>query len=186
MILRTSFDVAVLFASTFKITMEPMDIDRSCSSLLSSSSFEMKDFMSQGQLTTLNNNMTAASQMWQNSIVAAEGDNLQLRTLIQNVFTVLIGALARADIKNDVVVVPTIAMVESFDKDKLEQWKVVMQNCVEKNDWVDLIRTCVSDYRTVGLRSIVTTAALTIPTRPNAASTPLHLSRLLDREPHSK
>jgi hypothetical protein len=174
--------MAVLMILTFKITMEPMDIDGTSSSLPSSSSLEMKDFLSQGQLTTLNN-MTL---IWRNSIVAAEDDDLQLRTLIQFVFTHLIGILAGANIKENVVVVPTIAMVKSFDKDELEHWKVVMQNCVKKNDWVDLICTCVSDYRTVGLRSIVTTAALTIPTRPNAASTPLHLSRSLDREPHSK
>jgi hypothetical protein len=102
-----------LLILTFKITMEPMDIDGTSSSLPSSSSFEMKDFLSQGQLTRLNNNMTL---IWQNSIVAAE------------------------------VVVPTSAMVESFDKGELEHWKVVMQNCVKNYDWVDLICTCISDY----------------------------------------
>src|ERR1700683_3786777 len=123
-------------------------------------------------------NMTAASLIWQTSIVAAEGDDLQLRSLIQTVFTILIGALVKADVKDNVVTAQTAhAKVESFNKDELERWKAVVQNCVEKNDWVDLIRTCVSDYQTVGLRSIVTTAALIIPTRPNAAST---------RDAHSK
>jgi hypothetical protein len=132
-----------LLILTFKITMEPMDIDGTSSSLPSSSSFEMKDFLSQGQLTTLNDNMTL---IWQNSIVAAEDDDLQLRTLIHLVFTQLRGILAEANIKENVAVVPTSAMVKSFDKDELEHWKVVMQNCVKKNDWVDLICTCVSDY----------------------------------------
>ena len=131
-----------LLILTFKITMEPMDIDGTSSSLPSSSSFEMKDFLSQGQLTRLNNNMTL---IWQNSIVAAEDDDLQLRTLIDLVFTLLRGILADANIKENVVVVPTSAMVESFDKGELEHWKVVMQNCVKNYDWVDLICTCVSD-----------------------------------------
>jgi hypothetical protein len=131
-----------LLILTFKITMEPMDIDGTSSSLPFSSSFEMKDFLSQGQLTTLNNNMTL---IWQNSIVAAEDDDLQLRTLIDLVFTLLRGILADANIKENVVVVPTSAMVESFDKGELEHWKVVMQNCVKNYDWVDLICTCVSD-----------------------------------------
>ena len=89
-------------------------------------------------------------------------------------------ALAKANIKDNVFAVPIIAMMESFE---LEQWKVMMQNCVEKKDCADLIRTCVSDYQTVGLSSIVTTGALRIQKRPNPASTSLHS---LDREAQSK
>jgi hypothetical protein len=135
----------------------------------------------------LNDNMADISLMWQTSIVAAEGDDSQLRSLIKNILGYITGALANTDMRDNIITVHTArAKVGSFNEDELKQWKVEVQNCVKKNDWVDLIRACVLDYRTVGLRSIVTTAALTIPTRPNAASTPLHLSRLLNRGAHSE
>jgi hypothetical protein len=135
----------------------------------------------------LNDSMTVISRMWQASIVATEGDDSQLRSLIEIVLGYFTGALANTDMRDNIITIQTVgAKVGDFNKDELKQWKVEVQNCVKKNDWVDLICACVSDYRTVGLRSIVTTAALIIPTRPNAASTPLHLSRLLNRRAHSK
>jgi len=185
----TSFCGCAVCLLTMDLTL---DVDTSGEDLssslfpLSNSFFEnhIRDVLPQGQLTTLNDDMTAmASLLW---LVAAEGDDLQLRSLIKNVFALLRGALKDTDIKDNLVTSQTAReMVESFNEDELQRLKIVVQNCVEKKDWVHLIRTCVSDYRTVGLRSIVTTAALTIPTRPNAASTPLHLSRL-NRGAHSK
>jgi isochorismate synthase EntC len=162
--------------------MDPMDVDSS-----PPPSFEnIKDVLSQGQLTTLNDNMAEASQFWETTILV-DGDDSQLRLLITNTFKDLVHALAETAMKSNVVTKQTVReMVKSSSKDELERWKVVVLNCVEKKDWVDLIRTCVSDYQTAGLRSIVTTAALTIQTRPNAASTPLHLSGLLNRGVHSK
>ena len=169
--------------------MDQMEVDEptshrsSPSSLPSSSSFgeHTKDVLSQDQRTMLNDGMTFMSLMWQTSIAAAEGDDSKLRTLIKVVLSSLIDVLAEMDLKNSVIPIETVrAMV---DKDGLKQWKVAVQNGVKRNDWVDLIRTCVSYYRTVGLRSIVTIAAVT---RPNSASTPLHLSKLLNRGAHSK
>jgi hypothetical protein len=175
--------------------MDLMDVDMSTSpssgpdhSLTSSwnSSFEkqIKDVLSQDQLTTLNDNMNEDSWTRQ-TYMTAEGDDL--RRMVKSVFLSLTSLLGETAMKNNLVTTQTMReMVKSFSKDELERWKAVVQNCVEKKDWVDLIRMCVSDYQTVGLRSIVTIAALTIPTRPNAASTPLHLSRLVNREAHSK
>ncbi|KIM83548.1 hypothetical protein PILCRDRAFT_6971 [Piloderma croceum F 1598] len=152
--------------------MDLMDVDRpeDLSSSLPSSlnSQHIKDILSPGQLTTLNDRMTLASQIWQNSIVAAEGDDSQLQFLIKIVFALLTSALKDTAIKDNVVTAQLAEeLVESFNEDELKHSKVVVHNCVEKKDWVDLI------------------PALTIPTRPNAASTPLYLSRLLDREAHT-
>ena len=149
----------------------PTSHPSSPSSLPSSSSFveHTKDVLSQDQRARLNSQMKGISLGWRNSIAAAEGDDSQLRSLIQTVLYSLIGTLTGTDMKDNIIPIQTVrAMV---DEDGLKQWKVVVQNCVKRNDWVDLIRTCVSYYQTIGLRSIVTTAALT---RPNSLNRGAH------------
>jgi hypothetical protein len=118
-----------------------MDVDSSLTSS-SNSSFEkqIKDVLLQAQLTTLNDNMTEVT-VWQ----TVEGDDL--RRLIKSVFLALTILLGETAMKNNIVTTQAAReMVNSFSKDELERWKVVVQNCVEKKDWVDLIRTCVFDY----------------------------------------
>ncbi|KIM83569.1 hypothetical protein PILCRDRAFT_88004 [Piloderma croceum F 1598] len=124
--------------------MDLMDVDRpeDLSSSLPSSlkSQHIKDILSQGQLTTLNDRMTLASQIWQNSNVVAEGDDSQLRLLIKIVFTLLTSALKDTAIKDNVITAQLAEeLAESFNEDKLKHSKVVVHNCVEKKDWVDLI-----------------------------------------------
>jgi hypothetical protein len=130
--------------------MDLMDVDSSLTSS-SNSSFEkqIKDVLSQAQLTTLNDNMTEDAgwqtaeedAVWQ----TAEGDGL--RRLIRSVFLALTSLLGETAMKNNIVTTQAAReMVNSFSKDELKRWKVVVQNCVEKKDWVDLIRTCVFDY----------------------------------------
>lgn len=142
------------------------------SSLSSPSSSEKhtKDVVSQSQWNELNHSMTRMIQpLWQFTPVNSESD---LRALIGTVLRILVIGLARMDLKDKIVTPETATtMTESINEDELEKWNVAIQNCMEKNDWVDLLRTCVSDYRTVGLRSTVTTAQVTMPTSPDAAST---------------
>jgi hypothetical protein len=82
------------------------------------------------------------------------------------------------DMKDTVIARPNpkraADIVNGFNEDELEQWKAGVRNGVENNDWTDLImhRTCVSDCRMVGSRSIVTAAKRQKPKMLNV--TPTH------------
>ena len=128
----------IVVAVLLLLTMDLMDVDSS----LTSSSFEkqIRDVLSQAQLTTLNDDMTEDT-LWQ----TAEDDDL--RRQIKSVFLALTSLLEETVMKNNIVTTQAAReMMNSFSKDELERWKAVVENCVEKKDWVDLIRTCVFDY----------------------------------------
>ena len=110
--------------------------------LLSSLSFEKhtKDVLLQGRWTMLNDNMTVISLMWKTSIVAAEGNDSQLWSLIHFVLHNFIRVLAERNMRDNIIMVQTVyAKVGSFNEEELEQWKVAVQNCVKENNWVDLL-----------------------------------------------
>jgi len=98
--------------------------------------------------------------------------------ILSDILMHLTSELASTNMKNKVIANLTLhranKIVESFDEDQLEEWKVGMQDAVKGNDWTNLIehRTYFSDYQIIRSHLIATTAELRIQNIAPPVSSP--------------
>jgi hypothetical protein len=77
------------------------------------------------------------------------------RDILSNVLTDLTQELASTDMRDSVIANLTREhandIVKSFNKDRLEEWKVGLRNCVKSKDWTDLVlrRMYISDCQII-------------------------------------
>jgi hypothetical protein len=115
----------------------------------------LKMLLPDAQLSTLAYNMKQRSdrKKWRISVEEAEVDDSLWRDILSDILMYLTSELASTNMKGSVIagVDPRRAddIVQSFNEDQLEQWKVGVRNGVKNNDWIDLLarRTYFSDYQ---------------------------------------
>ena len=148
-------------------------IKRAASPLASSSSAKRpKTQLPDDQLTALVNNMKLLSESrWQGEM-ASNNDSVQWN-LRADVLMHLTSELASTNMKGAVIPSPNfsgaLAILKTFTKNELDQWKNGIQNGVENNDWNDLLthRKYISDHQILHL--IIFPAKLQITKVPNVA-----------------
>ncbi len=157
------------------LTMPPSSAKKRSSTSLSSTVKRARLTLPEDQLTTLKDNMkeSSARSSWQPRIMLAMVDSRSWLGLFSDVLMNITQELAATGIRGSVIACPSMRraneIVESFNKDELEEWKAAVQNGVEKGDWTDLIehRMYILDYHIVGSCIIVTLAKLKNTLPPN-------------------
>jgi hypothetical protein len=144
--------------------------------------------LSQAELTALHNKMNEHSRtgVWKYILNHTEDDHLGLRrkTLFSHVLCSITSELRDNTLAIDSPKTSQGAtdILESFNKDELEEWEIGVRNGVENRDWTGLIahRTHIYDYRIVRLHLIANTAKLMITKMKNMApGVPIELRKLL-------
>jgi hypothetical protein len=141
--------------------MNQMDVDLTSSSLKrpadfppASSADKRAKILPDEQLTKLNSNMDRR-RMYEILVDAAEANESLWRDILSNVLTDLTQELASTDMRDSVIANLTREhandIVKSFNKDRLEEWKVGLRNCVKSKDWTDLVlrRMYISDCQII-------------------------------------
>ena len=122
------------------LTMDQMDVDsdiHTTSSLPLSSSFEAK-LLKELDLIALNDCMktTCEDEVWQYHINLGTGST---RAIIRDVLEKLLKELAANMRISFVSPLEAKTIANSLDDDELKQWKAMVRDGVEKDDWSALI-----------------------------------------------
>jgi hypothetical protein len=119
----------------------------------SSADKRAKILLLDGQLTTLSSNMNR--RKWQILVDEAEADDSLWWDILLDILMHLTQELTSTNMKGNIIANLTFKraddIIKSFNKDKLEQWKVGVWNGVKGNDWIDLLACCmyISDYQII-------------------------------------
>jgi hypothetical protein len=120
---------------------------------VSSSSFEILNGL---DLDALNEHMRSSctAESWETRIHFPQSQqSLNLISLITEVLTVLLKKLRATDMKSSFITgnkSDVDAIVADLDTNGLKEWKAMVQNCMEKNDWTVLIVHCAYIWITYG------------------------------------
>ena len=110
----------------------------------SSADKRIKILLPEAQLNTLCVDMKKKSDMKKWRILVEEAkDDERWMNLLSDILMHLTRELASTNMKGSVIANLTLEgaeeMVNSFNEDELEQWRVGVRNGIKSNDWLDLL-----------------------------------------------
>lgn len=109
---------------------------------LSSAAKRAKIPLPDEQLTMLSHNMAERRRAW----TLLVNHNFEWLNILSDVMMQLNQELAYTNMKDGNIANLTLDrasdIVKGFNEDELEEWKVGVQNVIDKNDWIDLLACC--------------------------------------------